>query len=65
MSQSLSKMWSHLIFSTKERYPFLADKAICPELHAYLAATLRKRKSSGESQDSFRRWLEKRGALPR
>ena len=42
MSQSLSKMWSHLIFSTKERYPFLSDKAIRPELHAYMAATLRK-----------------------
>jgi putative transposase len=57
MLQSLSKMWSHLIFSTKERYPFLSDKTIRPELQAYMAATLRRRKS-GESQDSFRRWLK-------
>src|SRR6266536_6152273 len=42
MSQSLSKMWSHLIFSTKERYPFVSDKTIRAELHAYMAATLRK-----------------------
>jgi putative transposase len=42
MSQSLSKMWTHLIFSTKERYPFLSDKGIRAELHAYMAATLRK-----------------------
>jgi putative transposase len=41
MSQSLSKMWSHLIFSTKERYPFLADKETREQLHAYMAAILR------------------------
>lgn len=41
MSQSLSKMWSHLIFSTKERFPFLADKNIREQLHAYMAAILR------------------------
>ena len=41
MSQSLSRMWSHLIFSTKERYPFLSDKDIREQLHAYLAAILR------------------------
>jgi len=42
MSQSLSKMWTHLIFSTKERYPFLADRAIREEMHAYLSSILRK-----------------------
>ena len=41
MSQSLSKMWSHLIFSTKDRYPFLPDKAIREQLHAYMATILR------------------------
>lgn len=42
MSQSLSKMWIHLIFSTKERYPFLADKDIREQMHAYLSSILRK-----------------------
>jgi len=42
MSQSLSKMWSHLIFSTKDRYPFLSDQHTREELHAYMAGILRK-----------------------
>lgn len=41
MSQSLSKMWSHLIFSTKDRYPFLSDRNIREETHKYLAGILR------------------------
>ena len=41
MSQSLARMWSHLIFSTRERHPFLADKEIREQLHAYMAAILR------------------------
>ena len=28
MSQSLAKIWTHLVFSTKERYPFLADETV-------------------------------------
>ena len=35
-------MWTRLIFSTKERYPFLADKDIREEMHAYLSSILRK-----------------------
>jgi len=42
MSQSLSKMWTHLIFSTKDRYAFLAKPEIRQQMHAYLAAILRK-----------------------
>ena len=42
MSQSLSKMWSHLIFSTKDRYPFLSNRNIREETHKYLAGILRK-----------------------
>ena len=42
MSQSLSKMWCHLIFSTKDRYAFLSDKGIREQTHAYLAGILRK-----------------------
>ena len=42
MSQSLSKMWSHLIFSTKDRYPFLANSEVREQTHAYIAGILRK-----------------------
>ena len=42
MSQSLSKMWSHLIFSTKDRYPFLSEQRTREELHAYVSGILRK-----------------------
>jgi len=41
MAQSLSRLWTHLIFSTKDRLPFLADKVIRTEMHAYLAQMLR------------------------
>ena len=36
MSQSLSIVYLHLVFSTKERRPFLRDKAVRDALHAYL-----------------------------
>ena len=42
MSQSLSKMWTHLIFSTKDRYPFLSKSQIREQTHAYLAGILRQ-----------------------
>jgi putative transposase len=41
MSQSLSKIWTHLIFSTKERYPFLSDETVRRDMHAYLASILK------------------------
>ena len=41
MAQSLARLWTHLIFSTKERFPFLSDKAVRTDMHAYLAAVLR------------------------
>ena len=41
MAQSLSRLWTHLIFSTKERFPFLANEQIRPDMHAYLATLLR------------------------
>ena len=40
MSQSLTKLYAHLIFSTKHRQPFL-DEAIRPRIHAYLATIVR------------------------
>jgi putative transposase len=42
MSQSLSKMWSHLIFSTRDRYRFLSEKDVREQLHAYMASILRR-----------------------
>jgi len=41
MAQSLSRIWIHLIFSTKDRFPFLSDKKLRQETHAYLATVLR------------------------
>ena len=41
MAQSLSRLWTHLIFSTKDRFPFLRDKVLRGEMHAYLAEMLR------------------------
>ena len=41
MAQSLSRIWTHLVFSTKERHPFLRDQSIRRGTHAYLATVLR------------------------
>ena len=41
MPQSLAKVWVHLIFSTKNRYPFLSDKPLRRDMQAYLATVLR------------------------
>jgi REP element-mobilizing transposase RayT len=40
MPQSLTKLYAHLIFSTKDRYPFL-DNEIKPRVHAYIATVVR------------------------
>jgi REP element-mobilizing transposase RayT len=40
MPQSLSQLYVHLIFSTKDRFPFLTDD-IRERVHGYLATTLR------------------------
>jgi REP-associated tyrosine transposase len=42
MAQSLARLWTHLIFSTKNRFPFLSDKKIRAEMHGYLAQMLRE-----------------------
>jgi putative transposase len=36
MPQSLAKLYNHITFSTKDRFPFLNDKNIRKETHAYL-----------------------------
>ncbi|QDT72772.1 IS200/IS605 family transposase [Lacipirellula limnantheis] len=41
MPQSLTKLYAHLIFSTKNRQPFLDDE-IRPRVHAFLATTIRE-----------------------
>ncbi len=40
MAQSLSKIYVHLIFSTKNRERILPDE-IRPDLHAYMGGTLK------------------------
>ena len=40
MPQSLTKLYAHLIFSTKNRQPFL-DEEVRPRVHAYLATIIR------------------------
>ena len=42
MAQSLSRIWIHLIFSTKDRLPFLSEQQIRRDMHAYLATVLRR-----------------------
>lgn len=39
MPQSLSQVYVHIVFSTKNRYPFLADTDIRNEMHSYLGGT--------------------------
>jgi putative transposase len=40
MPQSLAKILVHTVFSTKERWPFLRDKALREETHRYLGGIL-------------------------
>lgn len=37
MAQSLAKIIIHIIFSTKDHYPFLDAETIRKEMHAYMA----------------------------
>jgi len=43
MSQSLSKIILHIIFSTKDRFDFLTDEKIKQETHSFLAGILNTR----------------------
>ncbi len=42
MPQSLAKIYVHITFSTKNRYPFLAEKEICQQMFAYLGGICNK-----------------------
>jgi REP element-mobilizing transposase RayT len=41
MPQSLAEVYFHIIFSTKNRAPFLRDRGLRGEMHAYLAGACR------------------------
>jgi len=41
MPQSLAQFYLHLIFSTKERKPYLQDPVLRADMHNYLGATCR------------------------
>jgi REP element-mobilizing transposase RayT len=42
MPQSLAQIYLHLVFSTKDRRPFLQDPAIRQKLHSYLKGICKK-----------------------
>jgi REP element-mobilizing transposase RayT len=42
MPQSLSSVYLHVIFSTKDRFPFLADKSVRNETHAMLGGIAKR-----------------------
>jgi putative transposase len=39
MPQSLAKIYVHIVFSTKNRHPYLTDRIIRNEIHSYLGGT--------------------------
>jgi putative transposase len=39
MPQSFAQVFTHLVFSTKDRRPFLQDRAIRDEMHRFLGGT--------------------------
>jgi putative transposase len=45
MSQSLAQIYVHLVFSTKERQPFLLDDAFRKRTHTYLAGICKQQES--------------------
>lgn len=44
MGQSLSQLYIHLTFGTKERYPFITEH-IEPKLHSYMAGIFKNKES--------------------
>ena len=69
MSQSLALVLVHIIFSTKNRIPFLQSPDLRSEVHAYLIATLRALECEplrvggvgDHVQEEFRSLLQKHG----
>lgn len=46
MPQSLARVYLHIVFSTKNRQPFLKEKNLRDQCHAYLVGTCRARGST-------------------
>lgn len=46
MPQSLARVYLHVVFSTKDRKPWLQDEALRTELYAYMATILRDKVDS-------------------
>src|SRR6185369_11061894 len=46
MPQSLAQIWVHIVFSTKDRAPFLQDAVLREELHKLLGGTCNERDCS-------------------
>ena len=42
MTHSVTSLYAHIVFSTKERYPYLAAY-FRPRMHAYIGGIVRKR----------------------
>jgi len=42
MSQSLSSVYVHIVFSTKDRFPFLSDDGVRGQVHAFLGGIAKK-----------------------
>ena len=42
MSQSLSQIWIHIVYSTKDRSPFFKNPIILQKVHDYMQAICRK-----------------------
>lgn len=42
MSQSLSSVFLHIVFSTKERFPFFSDEDVRRQVHAFLGGIAKK-----------------------
>ena len=40
MPQSLAQVYLHIVFSTKDRYPWLGTKQLQADTHAYISSTL-------------------------
>src|SRR5690348_18023296 len=45
MAQSLSQIYLHIVFSTKNRAPYLQDRVLRDRIHAYLSGTCRNLRS--------------------
>ena len=50
MPQSVARVAIHIVFSTKDRRPWLQDRTICSELYAYMSAVMKNQVDSPSIQ---------------